>query len=372
MREALRKAKRIVVKVGSSTLTYPNGYLNLHRIEKLVKEISDLANQGKEMILVSSGAVGAGLAPLGFSEKPSNMFLKQAAASVGQGVLLHMYEKLFAEYGRTVGQILLTREDFVSHHHYLNLRNTFLSLLSLQVIPIINENDVVAIDEFKIGDNDQLSANVASVIEADLLIILSDIDGLYTSNPQIDSSAKLIQEVPKITSHIYSIAGGAGSGLGTGGMYTKIQAAHIASNSGIHMVIASGEDEENIHRIVNGEVVGTHFLPIEEHPHTKKRWMAFGSRLKGSITIDDGCAEALKRGSSILPVGVIEVMGEFTEGETISILHNDIEFARGIVNYSAKDIAIICGAKTSEISALLQVNAVYDEVIHRNNLVLLR
>ena len=373
MRGALQQAKRIVVKVGSSTLTYPSGHLNLHRMEALVKEISDLANQGKEMILVSSGAVGAGLAPLGFDKKPTDMILKQAAAAVGQGVLLHMYEKLFREYGRTVGQVLLTREDSVSHRHYLNLRNTLMALLNLSVIPIINENDVVAIDEFKIGDNDQLSAHVASIVEADLLIILSDIDGLYTANPQKDRTATIIETVETITPHLYDIAGGAGSGLGTGGMYTKIQAAHIATNSGIHMVIASGEREENIRDIVLGKPVGTHFLPIDTHPHTRKRWMAFGARLKGSITIDEGCAKAvLDKGSSILPAGIISTTGTFSEGETVSIYHKDREIARGIVNYSCHDINAIKGAQTKMIPQLLQVNTVYDEVIHRDNLVILR
>ena len=235
-RELLTKAKRIVVKVGTSTLTYDTGRLNLRRIEAIVKQLADLANQGKEIILVSSGAVGAGLAPLGFKEKPKDLVMKQAAASVGQGVLLHMYEKLFREYGHTVGQILLTREDSTNRSRYINLRNTLYALISLGVIPILNENDVVSIDEFKIGDNDTLSAIIASTVEADLLIILSDIEGLYTANPQANPDAELISEVEAITPHIYEISGGAGTARGTGGMYTKIEAANIAVNSGVHMV----------------------------------------------------------------------------------------------------------------------------------------
>ena len=194
-RDVLAKAKRIVVKVGTSTLTYDTGRLNLRRIESIVKQLADLANQGKEIILVSSGAVGAGLAPLGVKEKPKDLVMKQAAASVGQGVLLHMYEKLFREYGHTVGQILLTREDSMNRSRYINLRNTLYALISLGVIPIINENDVVSIDEVKIGDNDTLSAVIASTVEADLLIILSDIEGLYTANPQTNPDAELIHEV---------------------------------------------------------------------------------------------------------------------------------------------------------------------------------
>ena len=243
MRSAIVNAKRIVVKVGSSTLCYTNGHLNLERIERLVRQLSDLANQGKEIILVSSGATGAGLAPLGFKEKPRDLVLKQAAAAVGQGILIHMYERMFREYGRTVGQILLTKEDSTGRHSYLNLRNTLHTLLQLNVIPIINENDVVAIEEFKIGDNDTLSATVAGIVDADLLIILSDIEGLYTANPATNPDATLIETVSEINDETYAIAGGAGSNMGTGGMYTKIKAAHMATNSGVPMVITSGEVE---------------------------------------------------------------------------------------------------------------------------------
>ena len=373
MREGLGAAKRVVVKVGSSTLTYANGHLNLQRIEALVRQLSDLANRGLEVILVSSGAVGAGLAPLGFKTKPKDLILKQAAAAVGQGLLLHMYERMFSEYGHTVGQVLLTREDSTARHRYINLRNTLNALLQLGVIPIINENDVVAIDEFKIGDNDTLSANVAAIVEADVLIILSDIDGLYTANPQKDPQAQLIPEVERITQHIYDISGGAGSSLGTGGMYTKIQAAHIATNSGIHMLIASGEEDHVISRIMDGESLGTHFWPVDDHPNQKKHWMAFGKRLQGSIYVDDGCAEAiLRQGSSILPIGILSVEGDFSEGETVQIMQGDQEIARGIVNYSASDINCIKGHQSSEIEELLSVNAAYEEVIHRDNLVVLK
>lgn len=372
-REALTKAKRIVVKVGTSTLTYANGRLNLNRIEAIVKQLADLANQGKEMILVSSGAVGAGLAPLGFKEKPKDIAMKQAAAAVGQGILLHMYEKLFREYGHTVGQILLTREDSTHRSRYINLRNTLFSLIELGVIPIINENDVVAIDEVKIGDNDTLSATVASIVEADLLIILSDIEGLYTANPQTEPTATLISEVSTITPHIYEIAGGAGTACGTGGMFTKIEAANIAVNSGVHMVIASGEHSDSIQVIARGEARGTHFVARHTKPHMRKRWMAFGSRLKGSVSVDAGCAKALlQNGSSLLPVGVTAVTGEFHEGETISILFEGEEIARGMVNFSSQDIEQIKGCNSHEVAERLQVQSAHAEVIHRDNLVVLR
>jgi glutamate 5-kinase len=239
-RQSLGEAKRIVVKVGTSTLTHSTGKLNLQGIEKLVRELSDLANQGKQILLVTSGAVGAGMDRLGLKEKPKTIPEKQAAAAVGQGILMHAYEKLFGEYGQVVAQVLLTREDSVNRSRYANCRNTFMTLLSMGVIPIVNENDAVAVDELKIGDNDTLSAMVASIVEADLLINLSDIEGLYTANPQTDPTATLIAEVADITPAIEELAGGPGSDKGTGGMYTKIQAAKIAVNSGVVMVIASG------------------------------------------------------------------------------------------------------------------------------------
>lgn len=372
-RELLANAKRIVVKVGTSTLTYDTGRPNLRRIESLVKQLADLANQGKEVILVSSGAVGAGLAPLGFKERPKDLIMKQAAASVGQGVLLHMYEKLFREYGHTVGQILLTRDDSTNRARYINLRNTLYALISLGVIPIINENDVVSIDEFKIGDNDTLSAIIASTVEADLLIILSDIEGLYTANPQTNPDAELIDEVEVITPHIYEIAGGAGTSRGTGGMYTKIQAANIAVNSGVHMVVASGEHNDTIEVIAAGGVRGTHFVARDSKPHMKKRWVAFGKRLKGSVTVDQGCANALlKKGSSLLPVGITAVSGEFLEGETISIMFNGEEIARGMVNFSSHDIEQIKGINSHDITTRLGYENAHTEVIHRDNLVVLR
>lgn len=372
MREAIKNANRIVVKVGSSTLCYPSGHLHLERIETLVRQLSDLANQGKEVILVSSGATGAGLAPLGFKEKPRDLVLRQAAASVGQGVLMHMYERLFSEYGRTVGQILLTKEDSTARHRYLNLRNTLHALLQLNVIPIINENDVVAIEEYKIGDNDTLSATVAGIVEADALIILSDIDGLYTSNPSTDPNATLISEVHTITDETYAIAGGAGSNIGTGGMYTKIKAAHMVTNSGIHMIITSGEEENSLRRVCKGEVIGTLFVANEQKINQKQHWFAYGKRINGSIVVDNGCALAvLNHGASILPAGVIDIEGQFESGDTVSIVHDGKEIARGLVNYDACDLLRIKGHSTVDIAEILQINATHDEVVHRNNLMII-
>ena len=372
-RATLKDVKRIVIKVGSSTITYGNGKRNFSRIDRLAREIADLANQGKEIILVSSGAVAVGVDRLGLAAKPKTIPGKQAAAAVGQGVLMHTYEKIFAEYGQIVAQVLLTRVDSVDRHRYTNSRNTFLALLEHKVIPIVNENDVVAIDELKIGDNDILSALVAGIVDADLLIILSDIDGLYTANPQNDPNAKLVPEVTDITPEIEASAGDAGSKVGTGGMFTKIQAAKMATSSGINMVIASGEEKDAISRILEGEEIGTLFVSRENRLQFRKRWLAFGARIAGKIVVDDGCAKAVRKagGCSILPAGITDVEGEFEAGNTISVVNkNGHELARGLANYSSEELDMIKGAKTSEIENILG-HKHFDEVIHRDDLVIL-
>lgn len=250
--------KRIVIKVGTSTLTYPNGKFNLSRIERLVMILSDLANQGRHVVLVTSGAIGAGMGKLGLEKKPSEIALKQAMAAIGQGLLLQIYEKMFSEYGRVIGQILITKEDIFFEDRKQNAINTFDALLKYGVIPIVNENDTIATDEIKFGDNDVLSAYVAKLIKADLLVILSDIDGLFDRDPSIEG-ARLINRVTSIDDGIRSISKGSGSKLGTGGMMTKINAAKIAMESGISMIIANGSKPDNVLDIVNGMQVGTLF-----------------------------------------------------------------------------------------------------------------
>lgn len=371
-RANLSSAKRIVIKIGSSTLTHQTGKLNFSKIENLAMQIADLVNQGKEVILVSSGAIAVGMARLGLKERPKTIPGKQAAAAVGQGILMHTYEKIFADYGQVVAQILLTKADAVDRKRYTNCKNTFMALLAQGVIPIVNENDVVAVDEIKIGDNDTLSAIVASIVDADVLIILSDIDGLYTANPQTDSTARLVAEVRDITMEIEKSAGGAGSSVGTGGMATKIQAAKIAVNSGISMLIASGETKNIIYRLMQGENMGTIFLPKETKLQFRKRWLAFGARLKGKIIIDQGCEEALiTRGSSLLSAGIIAVEAVFDVGATVPI-YNTLgrEIARGLVNFNSQELELIKGLKSSEVEKLLGHKA-YEEVIHRDNMVIL-
>lgn len=370
-REHIKSAKRIVVKVGTSTLLYDNGGLNLYRIEQLVRELADLYSQGREVILVSSGAIGAGVVRMGLDKRPAGVKEKQALAAVGQGMLMHIYDKLFAEYGQVAGQVLLTRDNYVQHKQYNNSRNTLLTMLKMGVIPVINENDAVAVDEVKIGDNDNLSAMVATLVDADLLIILSDIDGVYTSNPAKDPHATLIDEIGEITPQIEKIAGGAGSDLGTGGMSTKIEAAKIATASGVTMCIASGSEKDVIRRIVGGEKLGTVFPPKEAHLKARKSWLAFGKRINGDIVVDEGCVKALKSGSSLLAAGITHSEGEYKKDDTVRVLTQSYqEIARGVVNFDAGDVQRIKGLKTEEFKALVADEAPV-EVIHRDNMVLM-
>lgn len=372
-REMLKNAKRIVVKVGTSTITYSNGKRNFSQIDRLARELSDLQNQGKEMILVTSGAVAVGVDRLGLPKKPDTIPGKQAAAAVGQGVLMHTYEKFFADYGQVVAQVLLTKTESIDRHRYTNSRNTFMELLKQGVIPIVNENDVVALDELKIGDNDNMSALVAGIVDADLVIILSDIDGLYTANPQTNPDAELVSLVTEITPEIEASAGGVGSARGTGGMATKIQAAKAATSSGINLVIASGTEKNAIPRIVNGENIGTLFVSRENRLQFRKRWLAFGARIQGSVVVDAGCAEAIHKagGCSILPAGVVAAEGCFEPGSTISVKDGDgHELARGLSHYSSEELEKIKGCKSCDIEDIIG-HKNYDEIIHRDDLVIL-
>lgn len=372
-REALKKAKRIVIKVGTSTITYANGKRNFSQIDRLAREISDLQNQGKEMILVTSGAVAVGVDRMGLPGKPKTIPGKQAAAAVGQGVLMHTYEKFFADYGQIVAQVLITKTEAIDRHRYTNTRNTFMELMRQRVIPIVNENDVVALDELKIGDNDNMSALVAGIVDADLVVILSDVDGLYTDNPQTHPDAVIVPEVAEITPEIEASAGGVGSARGTGGMATKIQAAKAATSSGIHLVIASGTEKNAITRVLQGEELGTLFVSRENRLQFRKRWLAFGAKIAGSIVVDDGCAKAIRKvgGCSILPAGVFAVQGEFLPGSTVSVIDKDAhELARGLVHYSSAELEQIKGCNSGEIANILG-HKNFDEVIHRDDLVIL-
>jgi glutamate 5-kinase len=369
--EHLQNAKRIVIKVGTSTLAHSTGKLNLNRMEQLVRQLVDLQNQGREVVLVTSGAVGIGLGRLGFSERPASIVERQAVAAVGQGLLMQVYEKFFSEYGQIVAQILLTRNDISDRKRYLNARNTILTLLKYGVTPIINENDTVATEELKIGENDTLSALVAGLIEADLLILLSDIDGLYTADPKKNPDATLISTVTEIDTKVLKMAGGAGSELGTGGMLTKLEAAKMATAAGTTMVLMNGKNPMQIQNVFQGSPVGTVFLSSQPLVNSRKRWIAYGPVAIGELIIDKGAERALlKQGTSLLPSGIIDLRGEFEEGDLIRILNtNQIELGRGLTNYSCEHLQKIKGRKSSEIEMILGYKAA-DEVIHRDNLVI--
>jgi len=368
-RSGFSSFKRIVVKIGTSSINYPNGKTNLFQVECLARQLADLSNQGGEVILVTSGAVGAGVGKLGVPRSKS-IPLKQALAAVGQGILMHIYEKLFAEYGLTVGQILLTKEDFADRRRFLNARNTLHILLRLGVIPIINENDTVAVDELKLGDNDNLSALVASLVDADILFMLSDVDGLYTADPRKDPGASLIRDVTGIDAEMESLAGGAGSQAGTGGMASKLQAAKVAMHSGVVTIIANSNDGNIIRRIMSGEEVGTVFWPLAHKYEQRKKWLAYCAAVCGKIFVDGGAARALTEyGKSLLPSGITGVEGVFEIGNTVSLVDpQGLEIARGLTNYNSNELELIRGLQTGEIKGILG-HKDYNEVVHRNNLV---
>lgn len=371
--EQIKQAKRIVVKVGTSTLTHSTGKLNLNRMEQLVRQLADLKNQGKEIVLVTSGAVGAGMGRLGLTERPTSVVERQALAAIGQGLLMQVYEKLFSEYGHVVAQVLLTRSDISERRRYLNARNTLLALLQYNAIPIINENDTVATDELKtkIGENDALSALVAGIIDAELLILLSDIDGLYTADPKENPDAKLISCVSEITPEIQEMAGGAGSSFGTGGMVTKINAAKMATATGTIMVLMNGSAPSRLQDLFNGQSVGTVFLSKHSVVNHRKRWLAFGPAITGQLIIDAGAEKALLRsGKSLLPSGIIRIEGNFEEADLVRISNvQNVEIARGLTNYATDQLLKIIGRKTSEIEAILGFKNA-DEVVHRDNMVI--
>lgn len=371
IRDGLKNAKRVVVKVGTSTITRPTGGSNLVRMEEIAREIAGLADEGREMVLVTSGAIAAGMNRMGLKTRPKDVSKRQALAAVGQGVLMHLYETMFASYGQTAGQVLLTKENSVRHNQYTNSRNALLAMIAMGVVPVVNENDAVSVDELKIGDNDTLSATVASLVDADALIILSDVDGLYTANPQERPDVKLISEVREVTPEIENLAGGAGTEGGTGGMVTKLAAAKIAMSAGVTMVIARGDRFGVMREVLEGKSIGTVFFAKDAHLRTRKAWLAFGRHIGGNLTVDEGCVRAMRSGASLLAAGIVAVDGDFKQKSTVRVLGPDgREIARGVVNYGACEIRRIAGKKTKEITEILP-EATHDEVIHRDNLVMM-
>jgi glutamate 5-kinase len=360
---------RIVVKVGTRTLSAGGDRLSRPRMIDLVRQITRLHAEGHELLFVSSGAIFAGREALGTSPRRKDIPFKQTLAAIGQVRLMAIYEQLFGLYDTRIAQALLTRDDLADRERYLNARNTMLSLLRLGVVPVINENDVVGVEEIRIGDNDNLSALVANLVEADLLVMLTDLAGLFTADPRLDPDAELIREVTSIDDDIHRLAGGSGSSVGTGGAATKIEAAEMATRSGTQVVIASGGEPDVLLRLVDGESLGTRFLPVVSRVESRKRWI-LAEPPRGEIGVDKGAAEALlRRGKSLLAVGVTDVRGEFDRGQTVRLLGPDgREIARGITHYDSEDLATIRGLRSEEIAAT--VDAEYGPiVVHRDDMV---
>ncbi|AKL98200.1 glutamate 5-kinase [Endomicrobium proavitum] len=361
---------KIVIKIGTSTLTDKNGLLNEKYISDLAQNIAGLQKNKHEVLLVSSGAISAGLGRLNIKKRPETLREKQALAAVGQPIVMDAYEKAFKKYGKTVAQILLTRDDFDNRVKYINARNTLSELVSKDIIPVINENDTIAVEEINFGDNDTLGALVAVAVKADKLIIFTDVDGLYDGHPS--KGGKIISQVEKITSEIENFATSkSASGRGTGGMKTKVLAAKIAAASGVETVITNGSKLELLKVIVGGKNAGTCFKAKGACLEAKKSWIAFGKKSKGNIFVDKKAEEALvKKGKSLLAIGIVKTSGNFNRGNTVEILNDKgCAFARGLTNYSSAQIQKIKGKKTAEIKKL--IDQTEDEVIHRDNLAIL-
>ncbi len=364
----------LVIKIGTSSLTQPEtGQLALSTIATLAETLSDLRRRGHRVILVSSGAIGVGCARLGLTERPKSIALKQAVAAVGQGRLMRVYDDLFTILQQPIAQVLLTRSDLVQRSRYLNIYNTFNELLELGVIPIVNENDTVAVEELKFGDNDTLSALVASLVEANWLFLLTDVDRLYSADPRSVPDAKpitLVSSIKELT-EMQIQTGTQGTQWGTGGMVTKISAARIAVTAGVRTVITEGKYPRNIEKIINGELLGTQFQPEPEPTSARKRWIAYGLVPVGKLYLDTGAVGAISTGGkSLLAAGIAELQGQFDTQDAVMLCDRaGNEIARGLVNYSSEELQKIRGRHSREISAILGYEGV-ETVVHRDNLVL--
>ena len=373
VKEKLRAAKRIVVKIGTNTLSTKDGKMALSRIYGFIEDLAELKSQGKEIIIVTSGAVGFGAKKLGIP-KPDTIETKQACAAIGQAKLMHFYEDAFDKFNITVAQVLLTEDDFDYRNRYLSLKSALSELLSFNVIPIINQNDTVTVFKNKqtlkpsFGDNDKLSSLVMSGLNADVLVILTDVDGLYDDDPRENKNAKLIPVVGEITPEIEALGFDASNG-GRGGMKTKLEAALVATHSGGYAVIANGSVPKIVSRVFSDETIGTVFLPIT-NLNEKRRWIAYATCLSGAIVINDGAYKALKKNASLLPIGILEIQNNFDKDDVVSILlENGEEVARGMVNYSAKDCKKLVGKHSDEIKSTLG-HKNYDAIITRDNIIM--
>ncbi|NPV60346.1 MAG: glutamate 5-kinase [Actinobacteria bacterium] len=365
-------SRRVVVKVGTYTLSDAQGRLDREQVGNLVGQVASLRRSGREVVLVSSGAIAAGVELLGLGERPRDIPTLQAASSVGQGLLVALYADFFAAEGLRVGQVLFSQYDFAHRRQYLNARNTFRRLLEMGVVPLVNENDTVAVEEIRFGDNDRLAALVAVLVEADLLVMLSDTEGFFTADPKRNQGARIIREVEHITPEMFRLAGEAVEEHSSGGMAAKLEAASIAGAAGIGTVIAYGRERGVLDRVLAGEPVGTYFRPPKRRLRGQKHWIAYGARPRGVIVVDEGAREALLRGGrSLLPAGVVECRGEFVSGDAVEVVDREgRRIARGICGLSSTELDMVKGLRSDEAACRLGEEEC-EEVIHRDYLVIL-
>jgi glutamate 5-kinase len=370
--EVIALAKTVVVKVGTNVLTHENGRLDPSRLQALADQLQRLRAGGRKVVLVSSGAIGAGMGRLGLARRPTDLRQLQACAAVGQALLMRAYEDCLARHGIPTAQILLTAGDFDSRGRYLNARNTILTLFEYGCLPIINENDTVSVAEIRFGDNDHLAALVTNLLQAPLLILLTVVDGLYSADPGSDPSAELLITVPAIDAAIMEKAGSSKSALGSGGMRSKLRAARLATVAGESVLIANGSLPGILDTIFRGEQVGTLFLPHDRTMPAWKRWLGYTAQPRGRLIVDAGARQALQyQGRSLLPIGVVQVADSFGKGDVVTLYDvSGVEFARGLSNYSSSDVERIRGLRSEQVREVIGDSA-YEEVVHRDNLVVI-
>ncbi len=371
-REYIRNAHRVVIKIGTRVLTENDNTIAVSVVRSIVRQISELIDNERKFIVVSSGAIALGLNRMGLKTRPGEINLLQAAASLGQSGLMHAYEAEFRKSKYESAQILIAYEDIQNRKKYLNIRNTIFTLWSFKSIPIVNENDSVTYAEIRFGDNDLLAAHLAIMIDADLLLILTDIDGVYDKNPNLEPGARIIKEIPKIDNEVKNAAKGKGSHFSSGGMESKLKAAEIATKSGVGVVIANGK-KVNLKELLEGKELGTFCVPSEKRIRGKKKWIAFNPNVEGRIIIDRGGEAAIvKEKKSLLPVGIREVTGRFDVGGNVTIQNEDFtDIARGLTNFSSEELNLIKGLNTKKIPEVLSVDTYFEEVVNRDNMVIL-
>lgn len=369
--EVLALAHTIVVKVGTNVLAHADGTLNGDRLTDLARQLAGLAEKGRRVVLVSSGAIGAGMGLLGLRSRPTDLRRLQAAAAVGQSALMNAYAERFRPLGFSVAQILLTASDFNDRQRYLNVRNTLLTLFEWRCLPIINENDTVSVAEIRFGDNDQLAAMVTNLLQAPLLILLTSVDGLCSADPRVDPTAQLLPTVQEITPEVAGLAGPTRTSLGSGGMTSKLKAARLVTHAGEAVIMANGSVPGILADVLAGQPVGTLFLPHGGVLPARKRWIGLTAQSRGRLIVDDGARTAVAtNGKSLLPIGLRRVDGEFAAGDVVAVVDlAGVEFARGLSNYDAETARRIAGRRTEDVLSLLGQGA-YEEIVHRDNLTL--